>query len=200
MTDRPRPREHPCVPRDQLRVLPGGAVDRALDLAELYRAHAGFVWRLAQHLGAPPGDLDDIVHDAFLIAHRRRHDFDPSRPARNWLFGITNNLVKRARTGQRRDATRLRPVPADDVQGNLPGADDLVLQEEGYALLQGFMKTLPDDQRDVFMLHDLESMSAPEVADTLGVKLNTVYSRLRLARKRFNRFATRLAAKDRRPQ
>jgi RNA polymerase sigma-70 factor (ECF subfamily) len=169
------------------------------DLDELYRAHAGFVWRLARHLGAPPDDLDDIVHDAFLIAHRRRHDFDPSRPPRNWLFGITNNLVMRARTGQRRDATRLRSVPADDMPGNLPGPDELMRQQEGYALLQSFVQALSDDQRDVFVLHDLESMSAPEVADTLGLKLNTVYSRLRLARKRFTRFTTRLAARDRRP-
>ena len=183
--------------RNPLRVLPGGAAE-PFDLGELYRAHARFVWRLAQHLGAPPNDLDDIVHDAFLIAHRRRHDFDPSRPARNWLFGITNNLVMRAKAGQRRDAARLRPVRQDGMVGNLPDADELVQQEQGYALLQEFIGTLSDDQRDVFVLHDLESMSAPEVADTLGVKLNTVYSRLRLARKRFSRFTSRVGAKDRR--
>ncbi|MEM9462278.1 MAG: sigma-70 family RNA polymerase sigma factor [Myxococcota bacterium] len=187
------------VPREPLRVLPGGAAGPSWDLGELYREHAGFVWRLARHLGAPSADLDDIVHDAFLIAHRRRHDFDPSRPPRNWLFGITNNLVMRARTGQRRAASRLRPVPSDDMPGDQPGADEIVQRAEGYALLEGFLTTLPAPQRDVFVLHDLESMSAPQVADTLGVKLNTVYSRLRLARKRFGRFATRLGATDRRP-
>jgi RNA polymerase sigma-70 factor (ECF subfamily) len=85
------------------------------------------------------------------------------------------------------------------MPGNLPGPDELMRQQEGYALLQSFVQALSDDQRDVFVLHDLESMSAPEVADTLGLKLNTVYSRLRLARKRFTRFTTRLAARDRRP-
>ena len=196
MTDRHRSREDRQV-RNPLRVLPGGAAEPS-DLGELYRAHARFVWRLAQHLGAPRDDLDDIVHDTFLIAHRRRHDFDPSRPVRNWLFGITSNLVKRAKTGQRCDAARLRPVPEDGIVSRQPGADDLMKQRQGYALLQEFVGTLGDDQREVFVLHDLESMSAPEVADTLGVKLNTVYSRLRLARKRFARFTARMGAKDRR--
>ena len=185
--------------RDSLRCLVGDGPQSPFDLAELYRVHAPFVWRLAQHLGAPPGDLDDIVHDAFLIAHRRRHDFDPSRPPRSWLFGITRNLVMRARTGKRRDAARLRPVPTDELESNLPGADDIVQRTQSYALLQGFVAELPDDQREIFVLHDLDSLSAPEVAVTLGIKLNTVYSRLRLARKRFSRFSKREIAKHQRP-
>jgi RNA polymerase sigma-70 factor (ECF subfamily) len=47
---------------------------------------------------------------------------------------------------------------------------------------------LDQDQRSVFMLIELEDFSAPEVCEALGVKLNTVYSRLRLARARFMRF------------
>lgn len=160
----------------------------------MYREHADFVWRTAHHMGAAPQDLGDIVHDVFLIAHRRREDFEEGRPLRNWLFGITRNVVARAKTVERRQQTRLRPVPnPPPIQPS-----DVVERSEAVELLREFLGSLPETQRDVFFLHEVEGMSAPDIVDTLGVKLNTVYSRLRLARGRFNRFAARQAATLRR--
>ena len=55
---------------------------------------------------------------------------------------------------------------------------------------------LDDDQREVFVLAELEDLSAPEIAEALEVKLNTVYSRLRLARSAFAEVAARHRARE----
>ena len=52
-------------------------------------------------------------------------------------------------------------------------------------MVQAALDQLPMEQRAVFVLHELDEQSAPEVAEALGTPLNTVYSRLRLARERF---------------
>jgi RNA polymerase sigma-70 factor, ECF subfamily len=54
---------------------------------------------------------------------------------------------------------------------------------------------LSDEQRAVFVLHDLEGKAAPEIAADLDVPLNTVYSRLRLARERFAAHVARTQGK-----
>ncbi|MBC8074000.1 MAG: hypothetical protein IAG13_37115 [Deltaproteobacteria bacterium] len=63
-------------------------------------------------------------------------------------------------------------------------------------LVEGFVATLDDDQRTVFVLADLEGVPVPEIAAQLGVNLNTVYSRLRLARRRFERAIADAHAKE----
>jgi RNA polymerase sigma-70 factor (ECF subfamily) len=62
---------------------------------------------------------------------------------------------------------------------------DQAVASEAVRFLEAFLDTLGDAQRSVFILAELEQMSAPEIADALDVKLNTVYSRLRLARAAF---------------
>ena len=61
-----------------------------------------------------------------------------------------------------------------------PGRTAQARQALGF--IDGFLRSMDDDRRDVLILMQLEEMSAPEVAAALGVKLNTVYSRLRSAR------------------
>ena len=60
---------------------------------------------------------------------------------------------------------------------------------EAAAVLQYFLESLPDEQREVFIAIEIEQMSAPEFEAASGVKLNTVYSRLRLARAAFEKTA-----------
>jgi RNA polymerase sigma-70 factor (ECF subfamily) len=62
--------------------------------------------------------------------------------------------------------------------------------------VSAFLADLDEPQAAVFHLVEIEGMSAPEVAAALGVKLNTVYARLRLARKRFERLLRRKKAGD----
>ena len=56
---------------------PCPAVDAAgLDLAAVYRGHAAFVWRVVRRLGVADAALEDVVHDVFLVVHRRLAEYD----------------------------------------------------------------------------------------------------------------------------
>jgi RNA polymerase sigma-70 factor (ECF subfamily) len=63
--------------------------------------------------------------------------------------------------------------------------EDVLSRREAVEAVSNFLDELDEPQRQVFYLADVEGMTAPEISAALGVKLNTVYGRLRLARKRF---------------
>ena len=158
--------------------------------AELFRAHHDFVWRILRRFGVDEATLDDRVQDVFLVVYRRWADLDPATPPRSWLYGIARRVAADQHRGDRRRERRLAAVPEPAP----PAPPDAHLAEgEAAAFLESFLATLDEDKRAVFVLADLEGLTAPEIAAAVGANLNTVYSRLRLARQRFT---AAIAARD----
>lgn len=152
-------------------------------LAAIYAEHADFVVRVARQLGAPMAELEDVVHDVFLVVHRRHAEYDSSRGSlRSWLYGICRNVVFHQVRGRTRAELRLQRVP-EPTAG--PDPDELLAQARAMATVQEFLGELDEGRRMVFALIDIEGLAAPEVAQAMNLNLNTVYSRLRLARKQF---------------
>ncbi len=152
------------------------------DLDATYREHADFVVRVACQYGVDAAHVEDVVHDVFLVVHRRWHEYD-GRSLRSWLYGIARRVALHHHRGRRRADARARfaaPVP---VAG--PDPEERTAESEAIAIVESFVGTLPEEQRIVFVLADIEGTPMPEIAEALGVKLNTLYSRLRLARRRF---------------
>ncbi len=155
----------------------------APSLAGLYRAHADLVWRTLVRFGIPEHAAEDLVHEVFLIARRRLPEFDPRRAApSSWLYGLSRGVAANWRRAERRAARRLElvegPNPASDPEAEMA-------RGQAAALVDGFLATLELAQREVFVLCDVEGVRAPEVAAMLGLGVNQVYSRLRLARRHF---------------
>jgi RNA polymerase sigma-70 factor (ECF subfamily) len=152
------------------------------DFTELYEQHFDFIWRSVRMLGIAPDVADDVVQDVFLVAHRRLGDFEARAAPRTWLFAIAMRVVSAHRRSQRRRMrlfARAATVVRDAVRTPF---DDHAGAELSESVL-GALAALPEEQRLVFALTELEDMTAPEVAAALGMNLNTVYSRLRLARR-----------------
>src|SRR5215510_15295748 len=61
---------------------------------QLYEDHFPFVWRSVRRLGTPDADVDDVVQESFVIAHRRLPDFEGRSTVKTWLFGIVVNVVR----------------------------------------------------------------------------------------------------------
>lgn len=195
-------------PRDASSVTPGAsdptptptnAAPHELTLKALYEAHFDFVWRSVKHLGVADATLDDAVQDVFVVVHRRLHEFAQRSSPRTWLFGIALRVARdyrRARGRRERflDAFGRKPEPP-----SISPYEHTVLAEAG-RMLRDFLDTLSEEQRAVFILADVEQMTAPEIADALGVNLNTVYSRLRAARAAFNRIAATTVGQSERPR
>jgi RNA polymerase sigma-70 factor (ECF subfamily) len=173
-------------------------------LEEVYRAHFDFVWRSARALGVRDGAIDDVVQEVFVVAQRRLPEFEARSSMRTWLSGIALNVVRHhRRTTHRKSPHELSSEPPTDVD-TLPTAalspDDIASFREGTRLLQLVLDGLDEKKREVLVLADLEEFSSPEIAKILGIGLNTVYSRLRVAREEFARLATRYRTRDtRRP-
>jgi RNA polymerase sigma-70 factor (ECF subfamily) len=157
----------------------------ALDLAEIYRRHHDLVWRSLRGLGVAAHAVDDATQDVFVVVQRRREDYDGRAPVRQWVLGIARNVAAKYRERSARKAARLELLEGDEppVVAH-EDATEAVAQREAADLVTRFLDTLDDDRRAVFVLADVEGLTAPEIAELLGVKLNTVYSRLRLARRR----------------
>ena len=163
-------------------------------LEELYHAHFDFVWRSARRLGVADGAVDDVVQEVFLVAHRRIASFEGRSSPKSWLFGILVRVASDHRRRQRRKGG-LAPLP-EALPDESRSPAKLTAERERVRLLHRLLDSLDEDKRAVFVLAELEQMTAPEIAEALGVKLNTVYSRLRAARKAFDAALARHRARE----
>lgn len=161
------------------------AHDRA-ELGRLYRQHADFVWRTLVRLGIDNADAEDVAHEVFLIVGRRLADFDPESSLRAWLYGIARGVAANRRRSAQRAKRRLEIVDPPDAPQT---PEEHVQRRQAAALVGRFLEALPGEQREAFVLVDIEGLSGPDAALALGEKLNSVYSRVRLARARFKTFA-----------
>ncbi|MEP6654239.1 MAG: RNA polymerase sigma factor [Myxococcales bacterium] len=167
---------------------------------KVYEDHFPFVWRSARRLGTPDADVDDVVQEIFVIAHRRLPEFQERSSVRTWLFGIVLNVVRAHRRKLRaRHPHALIAGPLADAAALADvtdGPHELAARSQATRLVERFLEALDDDKREVFVLVEFEQMSAPEIADVLKIPLNTVYSRLRLAREEFGAAAARHRARE----
>lgn len=154
------------------------------DFDALYEEHVDGVWRLLERFGVPESGLEDAVQDVFIIAHRRLSEFRGDSTMKTWLGGISVRVAKDVR----RSLARKGPVEPLDEGMAQPGTqlEEHVQQRQALAQLLRLLEELEGDQREVLVLADFEGMTAPEIAHATGVNLNTIYTRLRTARARFN--------------
>jgi len=153
---------------------------RPPDFLSIYRSEFPYVWKTLRRLGAPAQDLEDLAHDLFVVVHRHLNDFDPDRPLRPWLFGIAVRVVSDFRRSPR-SAREILGETAEPVDG-APSPHERLEGTEARAVLMKALDGLDLDRRAVFVMHELDEIPVPEIASTLGIPLNTAYSRLRLAR------------------
>jgi len=164
--------------------LPAPSLDaKARTFRALYEAHVDFVWRNLRRLGVNECDVEDRTQEVFVVAHRRFDEFeDRGHGPRAWLFQIVLRVASDARRHRRRH-------PEDPDGGDAtaracidPPQADAVARREALSRLDAALESIEVGRRAVLVLHEIEEMTAPEIAQVLGIPLNTVYSRLRVAR------------------
>jgi RNA polymerase sigma-70 factor (ECF subfamily) len=151
----------------------------------VYRSEFAFVVRSLRRLGVPPRDLEDLTHDVFVTAFRRRDAFDPSRPIKPWLFGIAFRLAADFKRLVRHD----RELPIEQAvearDGGRPPDEAAALAQDRQLVLDALAR-IELARRAVLIMHDIEELPVPEIADALEIPLGTAYSRLRAARMDFS--------------
>jgi RNA polymerase sigma-70 factor (ECF subfamily) len=172
-----------------------------VEFADLYHTYFAFVWRTVRRLGIPAASADDLTQEVFIVAHRRLRDFQWRSTLKTWLFGIVANIVRahrravalRGANDLSQSVTNLETSPPAEA---FQAPDDTALRAEATAIVDGLLDELSEQKREVFVLAELEQMAAPDISVALGIPLNTVYSRLRLARKAFADAARRYRARE----
>jgi RNA polymerase sigma-70 factor (ECF subfamily) len=169
---------------------PVEASPQADKVREVFSNHADFVWRALRRLGVAAADADDALQEVFLVVFRRIAEYEDRGLIRAWLFTISRQVASHYHRGASRAESRREGLVLE-----LAGADleESLARREAERLVRGFLEALDEPPRMVVYLSDIEGMTAPEIAAALGVKLNTIYGRLRLARKRFEQAIARRA-------
>lgn len=153
----------------------------AIDVAALYRRHAPFVWRLVRRFGVGESDVDDAVHEVFLVAHRRREDLRDSSLERSWLFGIAKRVAMATLRKNKRAPDELER----EVASSEETPEESLNRRRRADLARRCIEKIDERRRMVFVLSEIEQLTGPEIAAALELELNTVYSRLRKARQEF---------------
>jgi RNA polymerase sigma-70 factor, ECF subfamily len=176
---------------------PNSTVRAALPSFEsIYENHFPYIWRSVQRLGVSASQTDDVVQEVFIIAHRKLPTFEGRSSIKTWLYGIALHVARHQRTRERQN-DRHQPLDENGMRAPTTARPDRVAEAtEAARVVNMILDAMDDDQREVFVLAELEELSAPEIAEILNVKLNTIYSRLRLARDAFAKAAARHRAQD----
>jgi RNA polymerase sigma-70 factor (ECF subfamily) len=160
------------------------------DFRALFEEHFGYVWNTLRHFGVRDDDLEDLAHEVFLRVHERLDECDMSRPLRPWLFAFAYRVA----AAHRRLARHRMEITGTDVEpvDGTRRADDALIRREDGELALAALEAIPLDRRAVFVLHEIDGVSIPEVATAMDIPTNTAYSRLRLAREAFQAAVKRL--------
>lgn len=170
------------------------------DAAALFRAHAAFVANFLHRLGSQPTEVDDLVQEVFLVAHRRGGFVEDGRARpTTWLAEIAIRVASVARRSKRRS----RELPDQDtvVDAHSREVDPSRAAETNQALdrVQAALDSLDPERRAIFVLFELEGEACAAIAASFGIPVGTVYSRLHKARKQFKDAHARLQARGSQP-
>jgi RNA polymerase sigma-70 factor (ECF subfamily) len=151
------------------------------DFPTLYDQYFAFVWRLSANSRVPPAHLDDVVQEIFLVIHRKLPTFEGRSSLRTWIAAITRNTAHEF-IRRRRHQLLGTEVDPDSAASAAPNPAEQLEAASAAELLDRFLDELPEEQREVFILAEVEQMTANEIAAVLETNPNTVRTRLRAAR------------------
>lgn len=140
------------------------------------------VFGVALRMLGSRAEAEEIAQETFLRAHRALGEFRGEARLGTWLYGITsrlclNRLASGPRRHERSDDLALAQAPSAETD-----AAGALERGELEAALREAVAALPEDRRIVVVLRDLEGLSYDEIAEVLGLPLNTVRTRLHRAR------------------
>jgi RNA polymerase sigma-70 factor (ECF subfamily) len=162
-----------------------------MTLKHIYDRHADFVWRMLRRQGVADQDLADATQEVFLAVHRNLSRFQNRSSLTTWLFTVCRSVARdhRRRVYHRYEVQEPGKLEGEiDLRADVQGAAE---SSERRLLLESILGELPPDQRNVFVLFEIEEMTGEEISQMLAAPLGTVYSRLALARKAFRQALAR---------
>ena len=164
----------------------GAPREDSTDLRTIFDAHAAFVWRVLARSGVHDADLRDASQEVFIAVARNLDKRDRTSSLSTWLYSIAVRVAaNHRRKAHRRHESLTDALP--DVASTTDDPEDDLARHRARQRLATILDALPEDQRLVFVMFELEEMTCPAIAELLQIPLGTAYTRLRAARAAFER-------------
>jgi RNA polymerase sigma-70 factor (ECF subfamily) len=158
----------------------------------LVETYGDRVYRLTYRITGSNEDAEEAAQDALWTAARKIDSFKGESQFGSWLYRIAANAAYqklRSRKAKAREIALDDVLPALDSDMHFepmddwtPRVDDAVLTGELREVLEQAIDELPPDYRTALVMHDVEGMPNPDIADTLGISLPAVKSRVHRSR------------------
>jgi RNA polymerase sigma-70 factor (ECF subfamily) len=156
-----------------------------VDAGVLFESYHDRIYRYVLSLVKNPAEAEDLTQDAFLRAYRHGDSLRDPEAVRGWLYRIATHVC----LDRLRQRKPLISLDGEEGEGRVkppvsesPSPLDVSERKETSACVQRCLDFLPDKYRAVILLHEAHSLTAPEIADLLGVTVTTVKIRLHRAR------------------
>lgn len=160
------------------------ASDPELLFDHLYENYEPMVERWVRRLAGPVADVEDMIHDVFVVALRRRAEFRGDAKVSTWLFRITQFVVRKRRF--RRKLRQFLDVLHRSHEKALappsPTPLEVLEQRQQCARLYAALNCIPDKYRTAIILCDIEGAPAEEAGHLLGLSANAVWVRVHRGR------------------
>jgi RNA polymerase sigma-70 factor (ECF subfamily) len=149
-------------------------------MARLARLHAR---RALQSASVQRCDWDDVTQKVLLAVFRCAHTYDPGRPLDPWLRTIAERVTR----DHRALAYRGRETLMDDLglEDSAPDSEQRLVDEQTRRSVQAALATLDERLGELLLMHDGLGVPMAEVASSMGICVNTAYTRLARGRKKF---------------
>jgi RNA polymerase sigma-70 factor, ECF subfamily len=159
----------------------------------LVDSYADRVYRLALRITGSREDAEEAAQDALLTIARKIDSFKGEAAFGSWVYRVAANAAYqkvRSRKGKWREIALEDVLPAIEADGRHFGpmddwssrVDERAVQSELRRVLEDAISALPPDYRTALVLHDVEGVSNPDIAEALGISLPAVKSRVHRSR------------------
>jgi len=188
-----------------------GKVSERVDFDRVYESTVEYVWSVVCRMGVPRSDAEDVVQEVFVAVYRRLGDFEGRAELKTWVYSIAVHFAQHYfRTHTRKPGNRATESNIHDADqwwssdhssasskdhaltdSRDSGPASKLERKEGFDALDRVLAQLNERQRAVFVLAELEQMTLHDIAEVVGSNANTVATRLRAARKAFEKALAR---------
>ena len=166
---------------DELEMLDKAREGDADALEKLLRRHEPQIYKFGIRMCRNPEDAEDIMQDTMLAIARTVRRFQGRSSLSTWLFKIARSFcIKKRRKG------KFEPEEEHVVDSQIPDhrrdPEEILAAKEIEDVFTQAIRELDPKYREVFLLRDVEGLSAPEVSQIVGIPVDTVKTRLHRAR------------------
>jgi RNA polymerase sigma-70 factor, ECF subfamily len=149
---------------------------------EIYRTTCGFVYSCALRVAGNSSDAEEITQEVYLKVHKYLEKFEFRSTLKTWIYRITVNTAINYAKKMKREMPAHKDIDDHPGAGVTVSVNDIIENSDNQRVLHTLLDVLNPEQKSCILLREIEGLDYKEIAETLGININTVRSRLKRGR------------------